>query len=143
MEQLIWFISCQIGFNLVNSRLDAWLIFKSKTIAHWVNLTAFFVVVGVELIMGILSGYTWWFAVLFFITACLNRRVVFGIPLNLRRRIKDKTITWDYISRDNPPKAWMDRQEIKLFGYNGRAIHIMYIILLAIFTPLLFIIYLW
>lgn len=138
IDYLIWFLSCQTGFNMVNSRLDAWLIFKDKTIAHWVNLSAFGVVVGIELIISIINGMIWWYIPLFLFTSCLNRRVIFGISLNLRRRIKDKTITWDYISRDKPPKAWWDRQEIKVFGYNGRAIHITYIILLIIFTALSF-----
>lgn len=139
IDLLIIFLSCQTGFNLVNSRLDAWLIFKDKRIAHFVNLSVFFILVGIEIIIGWNNGFTWWYALLFLFTSCLNRRTVFGISLNLRRRIKNKTITWDYISKDKPPKAWLDRQEVKIFGYNGNAIHWMYIILWVIFTTALFI----
>lgn len=136
MIQLIIYILSQALFNWINAYADAYRILKNKTIAHAINFGIYAVIVGVQLWF---SGYTWWYMAIFCFMAFLNRQNTFDIPLNLRRRKTDKTITWDYISRAKPPKAWLDRQEIKIFGYNGRAIHIMYIILWALFTAILFI----
>lgn len=58
------------------------------------------------------------------LSAFFNRQITFDIPLNLRRGLK-----WYYVSLDKPPKAWLDRQEIKIFGYNGAAITFMYFVL--------------
>jgi hypothetical protein len=55
------------------------------------------------------------------ISAFTNRQGSFDIPLNLRRALK-----WDHVSTAKPPAAWLDRQEIALFGYNGRAPLVMY-----------------
>ena len=113
-----------ILFNLINSRIDAYRILKDKTIAHSINLTAYFLFVA--------AGYIYLRPdVTTIILGCLqaffNRQVAFDIPLNLRRRKNDKTITWDYVSKANPPAAWFDRIEIKIFGRNGRKIALWYI----------------
>lgn len=135
IQQLIIFLVIQYVVSIINGKWDAYQISKGKTIPHWLNLTVFLVMVGVQLII---AKYVWWIAILFFVVSCLNRRTFFGISLNVFRSKYDPTITWDYISKAKPPKAWLDRQEIKIFGYNGRAIHIMYIILWIIFSALLF-----
>jgi len=113
-------------FNLINSRIDAYRILKNKTIAHAINFSGYAVVIAIELLI---LKPVWWFGLIFCFSAFLNRQVTFDIPLNLRRRKNDKSITWDYVSKANPPKAWLDRQEIKVFGYNGRAITLTYIFL--------------
>ncbi len=136
IQQLVIFLLIQYAVSIINGKWDAYQISKGKTIPHWLNLTVFLIMVGIELYIG---KYIWWYAIIFFFTSCLNRRTFFGISLNLFRRKHDPTITWDYISKAKPPKAWLDRQEIKIFGYNGNAIHWMYIILLIIFTAALFI----
>lgn len=136
MQQLIIFLIVQYVLSIINGKYDAYRISKGKHIAHGLNLTIFLIMVGIELFIG---KYIWWYAILFFFTSCLNRRGIFGISLNLFRRKTNKLITWDYITKAKPPKAWLDRQEIKIFGYNGRAIHIIYIILWVIFTTALFI----
>jgi len=131
MTLLIIFLACQIGFNLVNSRLDAYLIMKHKTIAHFINFAAYAIVVIIELVI---AKYGWWFVALFCIAAFFNRQVTFDIPLNLRRKLD----YW-YISLEKPPKAITDRIEVSIFGYNGKAITHSYILLWIVFTALLFI----
>lgn len=137
IQQLAIFLAIQYVASLINAKWDANLIEKKgKVPNHTLNLIVFLIIVGIELFI---AKYIWWFAILFFFVSCLNRRVVFGIPLNLFRRVRNKTITWDYISREKPPKAWLDRREIEVFGYNGGAIHKTYIGLWVIFTTALFI----
>jgi len=134
--QLIIFIASEVLFNYINSEFDAYRFFKHKTVAHAVNFGIYAVIVGVQLY---LSDFVWWFMIIFCAQAFLNRQVTFDIPLNLRRRKTNKAITWDYISKAKPPKAIMDRIEIRLFGYNGRAITMSYIILWIVSMVTLFI----
>jgi len=117
-------IALQIIFNLVNSRVDAYRILKHKTIAHGINLGCYALLVAAECWYLKLS---WPFIIAMCVQAFFNRQNTFDIPLNLRRGLK-----WDYMSLDKPPKAWWDRQEYKIFGNNGRAMSITYIILWAI-----------
>jgi len=126
----------QVLFNVINSRIDAFLILKNKTIAHAVNFGAYAVLVAVQ---AIYWHPVWWMVILFCSNAFFNRQVSFDIPLNLRRRKTDKTITWYYVSRAKPPKAITDRVEIYVFGYNGRAITLSYIFLLLVNTAALYI----
>jgi hypothetical protein len=106
------------GFNLINSRVDAYRILKNKTIAHGINFVAY----------AIYCGALCWLAhwdigaiSLFCVSAFCNRQLSFDIPLNLRRGLK-----WDYVSTAKPPKAFLDRIEIRIFGYNGQAPVFMY-----------------
>jgi hypothetical protein len=108
--------SILIGFNLVNSRIDAYRILKNKTIAHGVNFGAYLILV---LILALF--FKSWFL---FIPAFFSRQITFDIPLNLRRGLK-----WDYVSLDRPPKALMDQIEVRIFGYNGRLSSVIYLIL--------------
>lgn len=110
-------------YNFINSRIDAYRIMKNKSIAHGVNfsLYAIFVVLliwlfGMNIRMGILFGFSSFF----------NRQLSFDIPLNLRRGLP-----WYYQSMANPPKAWWDKIERKLFGieYNGKHIVLWYSIM--------------
>jgi len=109
------------GFNLINSRIDAYRILKNKNIAHGINFGVY----------AVLCALLCWFArwnlgviTLFCVSAFCNRQLSFDIPLNLRRGLK-----WDYVSLAKPPAAWLDRQEIRLFGYNGRAPIVMYAVI--------------
>lgn len=106
------------GFNLINSRIDAYRIMRNKTIAHGINFGVYALFCAVLCWLG-----RWNIGVitLFCVSAFCNRQFTFDIPLNLRRGLK-----WDYISLANPPKAFLDRIEIRLFGYNGRAPLVMY-----------------
>jgi len=106
------------GFNLINSRIDAYRIMRNKTIAHGINFGAYGIFVGVLCWLG---RYDVWDILLFSISAYMNRQFTFDIPLNLRRGLK-----WDYVSKANPPKSITDRFEIWLFGYNGRAPFLLY-----------------
>jgi hypothetical protein len=114
------------GFNLINSRLDAYRILKNKTIAHGINFGSYLTFSIVLYWLTIKPVFAWSifpytdFAI-FLMSAFCNRQGSFDIPLNLRRHL-----AWDYVSKDNPPKAWLDRQEIKLFGYDGKAPFIFY-----------------
>lgn len=106
------------GFNLVNSRIDAYRILRNKTIAHGINFGAYVVFVGLLCWLG---RYEVWDVLLFSISAYCNRQFSFDLPLNLRRKLP-----WDYVSKANPPKSITDRFEIWLFGYNGRAPFLLY-----------------
>lgn len=109
------------GFNLVNSRVDAYRILRNKKIAHGINFGSYCLFAAV---LCILFRYSFWQIVVFGISAFANRQLSFDIPLNLRRGLK-----WDYVSLAKPPKAILDRIEIRIFGYNGRAPIIMYAII--------------
>lgn len=106
------------GFNLINSRVDAYRIMANKKIAHGINFGAYAAFVGLLCWLG---RYDIWEILIFCVSAFCNRQWSFDVPLNLRRGLK-----WDYVSPAKPPKAWLDRQEIALFGYNGRAPLVMY-----------------
>jgi hypothetical protein len=106
------------GFNLINSRIDAYRILRNKKIAHGINFGAYCLFVG---LLCWLSRYSPWEIVIFSVSAFCNRQFSFDIPLNLRRGLK-----WDYVSLANPPKSITDQFEIRLFGYNGRAPFIVY-----------------
>ena len=106
------------GFNLINSRIDAYRIMRNKTIAHGINFGAYAIFVGLLCWLG---RYDIWDIQLLAISAYTNRQFPFDIPLNLRRWLE-----WDYVSKANPPKSITDRFEIWLFGYNGRAPFLLY-----------------
>jgi hypothetical protein len=100
-------------FNLINSRIDAYRIMRNKTIAHGINFGVY------ALFCALLCWLARWnvgVITLFCVSAFCNRQLSFDIPLNLRRGVK-----WVYVSTAKPPKALLDRIEIRLFGYNGRA----------------------
>lgn len=128
-------IAIQVVWNLINSRIDAYIFLKNKTVAHGINGGLYITLIAAEIWY---LQPLWWMGVIFAIAALFNRQVTFDIPLNLRRRKTDKTITWDYISRAKNPKAIIDRIERKLFGYDGRLLHIAYILLWITTTGLLF-----
>lgn len=101
------------GFNLINSRVDAYRIMHNKHIAHGINFGAYAVFIGALCWLG---RYDVWDILLLSISAFMNRQFAFDIPLNLRRGLK-----WDYVTLAKPPKSILDRIEIRIFGYNGRA----------------------
>lgn len=114
------------GFNLINSRIDAYRITKHKTIAHAINFGAYLVFALVLYYFTVKPALTWadfsyWDLVIFCFSAFTNRQFSFDIPLNLRRHLP-----FDYVTKAKPPAAWLDRQEIRAFGYNGRAPVLMY-----------------
>jgi len=115
---------CLAGFNLINSRIDAYRIMRNKTIAHGINFGAYSLIVG---LLIFLQSMIWYEAILFCVSAFCNRQITFDIPLNWRRGLK-----WDYVSLAKPPKAFLDRIEIRVFGYNGRAPVLVYTIIWAI-----------
>lgn len=95
-------------WNLINSRIDAYRIFKDKPIAHGVNFVAYGLFVA---LVCWLAEYDLKTIILFSVSAFFNRQFSFDLPLNLRRRLK-----WYYQSTANPPKALLDRVERFLFG---------------------------
>lgn len=106
------------GFNLINSRIDAYRILRHKTIAHGINFGAYALFCA---LLCWLARWNVWVITLFCVSAFCNRQFSFDIPLNLRRKLP-----FDYVTKAKPPAAWLDRQEIRLFGYNGRAPLVMY-----------------
>lgn len=108
-------------FNFINSRLDAYRILKNKTIAHGINFGLYFILF---LILVFLCNLPLLGIGIFAVSAFTNRQVTFDIPLNLRRGLD-----WDYVSLDNPPKALMDKIEVGIFGYNGTAPTLTYVII--------------
>lgn len=114
------------GFNLINSRIDAYRIIANKTIAHGINFGAYAVFGLVLYYFTLKPALTWsefpyWDLLMYCFAAFTNRQFSFDIPLNLRRKLN-----WDYVSKADPPKSILDRIEIRLFGYNGRAPFVLY-----------------
>lgn len=112
---------CLAGFNVINSRIDAYRIMRNKTIAHAINFGAY------TLFCALLCWLARWNAeviTLFCVSAFCNRQLSFDIPLNIRRRLP-----WDYVTKAKPPKSILDRIEIRIFGYNGRAPVVVYVVL--------------
>jgi len=130
-------ITIQAVFNILNAYFDAYRILKNKTIAHWVNFGVYAIIYGIEV---------WQFhynlpqAILLAFIALINRQLTFDIPLNLRRRINDKSITWYYVSKAERPAAWWDRFEIWLFQTrNGKKMVYWYVGLFITLTVISFI----
>lgn len=116
----------QVLWNVINSRIDAYRFLKNKTVAHGLNGGLYLVLVAAECYF---LNQVWWIIAVFVLSSFFNRQVTFDIPLNIRRRKTDKTITWDYMSKAQPPKAITDKIERFFFGTNGRTLHIIYILL--------------
>lgn len=122
-------------FNLINSRIDAYRILKNKTIAHGINFGSYTLFVGLICWVITLLSRRYAFVepwnvgviTLFCVSAFCNRNISFDIPLNKRRGLP-----WDYVTKAKPPKAFLDRIEIRLFGYNGRAPVLVYTTIWAI-----------
>lgn len=125
-------VSILILFNLVNSRVDAYRILKDKTIAHGINFGAYFIV-----FIGLVIWYKLylesWVIPVFALSTFCNRQLTFDIPLNLRRKKP-----WNYVSTAERPAAWLDRQEIKIWGRNGTTPVIWYTGIFLLTTTLLF-----
>lgn len=114
------------GFNLINSRVDAYRILRHKAIAHGINFIAygaFTLVLYYFTNKPVLtwSAFPYVDLIVFCCSAFTNRQFTFDIPLNLRRGLQ-----WDYVTKADPPKSVLDRIEIRIFGRNGRAPFIMY-----------------
>lgn len=123
-------IAIQIVFNFINSYIDAYRILTHKTIAHFINFTAYAVLVSGEIYY---FNFGFWAAFAICVQAFFNRQNTFDIPLNLRRKLE-----WDYQTKD--PKAIMDKIEYWAFGYNPEGIAKSYILLWALsLIPLIFI----
>lgn len=106
-----------VGFNLINSRIDAYRIMQNKTIAHGINFGAYTLFVGIlSYVCHVKAHWDIRVIALFCVSAFCNRQWSFDVPLNLRRHL-----LWDHVSTAKPPKAFLDRIEIRAFGYNGRA----------------------
>lgn len=115
------------GFNLVNSRIDAYRILHHKNIAHGINLIAYSIIVAFFCWLQSMSIME---IILFAMGAFFNRQLSFDIPLNLRRGLP-----WDYQSADNPPMALMDRIERWAFGnLQGKYIAGIYLVGFILFT---------
>jgi hypothetical protein len=127
---LIIAIAIQVLFNLINSYIDAYRILTHKTIAHFINFTAYALLVGGEIYY---FNFGFWAAFALCIQAFFNRQNTFDIPLNLRRGL-------DKFYQTKDPKAIMDKIEYWAFGYNPEGIAKSYILLWALsLIPLIFI----
>lgn len=119
-------------FNFVNSRIDAYRIMDNKTIAHGINFGAYAVFTALLCWLGRLDMGE---IILLCVSAFCNRQFSFDIPLNLRRHLP-----WDYVTKANPPKALLDKIEVRIFGYNGRAPFVFYGAIFIITTTIYFIV---
>lgn len=105
---------CFAWYNVLNAYGDSVRIKQDKTINHFINGMAYLLYVFfVILIDGHFNFST---LVLTPLSAFCNRQLSFDIPLNLMRK---PALKWDYVSKE--PKSVIDRLEIRIFGYNGRA----------------------
>lgn len=105
-------------FNLANVGIDAYRIMNHKRIAHGINFGVY------ALFVAFMCWVTHWntgVIALFCVSAFCNRQLSFDIPLNIRRRLP-----WDYVTKSKTPEAILDRIEIRIFGYNGRAPVVVY-----------------
>jgi hypothetical protein len=107
-----------ILFNILNAFFDASRIKRGIKIQHWINFLLYGISIGLILYF---TNPPVLICILFCVSAFCNRQVFFDIPLNWRRGLK-----WDYVSQDKPPKAFMDRIEVKIFGYDGKTPVILY-----------------
>lgn len=98
-----------IIYNVANAYIDAYKIFKNKTIAHAVNFICYLLFASILCFLLRITLYIP--IILFLLSAFFNRQFSFDIPLNLRRGL-----SWDYQSQAEPPKAILDRIERFLFG---------------------------
>lgn len=118
-----------VAHNLLNVWLDAYKIKRAlkknipKSVRHGMNFAAYAITTGVIIWF---QHMAMWEVVVFALSAFFQRQLTFDIPLNLRRGL-----AWNYVSLDKPPKALMDRIEVRLFGYNGTAPVVVYGICLA------------
>lgn len=118
-----------IGENVVNVFIDAYKIKigleknLANNIKHGINFVAYGIITGLCIWLFHLP---FWLAVAYAASAFFNRQITFDIPLNLKRGL-----SWDYVTTARPPAALMDRIEISIFGYNGKAPTICYGILWA------------
>jgi len=115
---------CLVGFNLINSRIDAYRILKDKAIAHGVNFISYAVFSIILYWLANKPEITWCKfpyidVIVYCMSAFCNRQLSFDIPLNLRRHLP-----WYHQSAANPPKAWWDKVERRIFGidYDGKKI---------------------
>lgn len=124
-------IIIMIIVNVINAHIDSQRIKANKIIKHWLNgllyISAFIGVIlvfKIRPIKSVMLGFCW----------LSGRQIFFDISLNSFRGLK-----WYYVSLDKPPKAFIDRIEVKLWGYNGKAAVLVYGVAFVIST----IIYLW
>lgn len=111
-----------ILFNLLNVWIDAFRIMQHKRIAHGINFGAYALFVAFLCWQcHLIDGWKVEAIILFCVSAFCNRQWSFDVPLNIRRRLP-----WDHVTKAKPPKAILDRIEIRVFGYNGRAPLVMY-----------------
>lgn len=113
-----------IGENIVNVYIDAYKIKIglqkniANNIKHGINFMAYGIVTGLCIW---LFHMPLWIAIVYGCSALFNRQITFDIPLNWRRGL-----SWDYVSPAKPPAAFMDKIEVAIFGYNGKAPTICY-----------------
>jgi hypothetical protein len=108
-----------IAANITNVFIDAYKITKlNRNIRHGINFLCYAIVVAS---CCFIFHFNLKAGIVFCISAFFNRQITFDIPLNLKRKLK-----WYYVSLAKPPKAIMDKIEISLFGYNGKAPTIIY-----------------
>jgi hypothetical protein len=108
-------------FNLLNAKIDAGKIFKNIHIVHGLNGAAYISFTCILYYLSNKPELNWHLFpyidfILFLFSSFFQRQITFDIPLNL-----DRGLDWDYVTPEKPPKAIMDRIEIRVFGYNGRA----------------------
>lgn len=108
-------------FNLCNVQIDAYRILKNKRIAHGINFVAY------AAFCALLCWLARWDVqqvVIFCVSAFCNRNISFDLPLNKRRGLP-----LFYVTKAKPPKSILDRIEIRIFGYNGKAPVILYAVI--------------
>jgi hypothetical protein len=135
-QHIILATAILIGENIVNVFIDAYKIKQAlgrsvpKAVRHGVNFAAYGAATGACIYFFHMRV---WYAIEYAAAAFFCRQIFFDIPLNWRRGLK-----WDYVSTAKPPKSIMDRVEIRLFGYNGKAPVICYGILWVLLFTLQF-----
>jgi hypothetical protein len=114
-------------YNYVDSIINAHKIEKEKKINHKINAIEYCIYISLIIIVN--YNYSLINILCYIMSAFLNRQLFFDIILNLKRGLK-----WDYVTKY--PESILDKIEIRIFGFNGRAPTILYIFLYLIILSL-------
>jgi len=113
--------------NIILAFIDAHKIIKGKWIKHGVNAAFYIALVAIPYFV-----FHNWFLV---VALLFNRLLIFNIALSKFRSLK-----WDYVTPEDPPKPITDRLAKMIFGMNGKAMYLTYLIIFITLTVLTFVI---
>lgn len=121
----------QTLFNLLNAGYDAWRFNTGRKPMHWLNFLLYLIIIGLSCWYCFTGNIVQ--VALLAISALCNRQLFFDIPLNWRRGLR-----WDYVSPERA--SFIDRIEYSVFGNNGQAPVVVYLLVWVLSTGVMFLI---